>query len=81
MKHSRFRISDHAIVRYLERVRGLDMKEVRTEISEAVEAAEEHPTCGGVVRDGHVFKLRGDTVTTVVPTGHPDQRFGRKAKK
>lgn len=81
MKRSRFHITDHAIVRYLERVKGIDMVALRAEIAVKVEAAEEHPGCAGVVSGGFTYKLQGDSVCTVVQASRPDQRTGRSTTR
>lgn len=60
------RVSDHAIVRYLERVQGLDLSDLRREIEEiAAPAARCGATC--VVRDGFRYVLTDGVVVTVAP--------------
>lgn len=77
MKSSRFHITDHAVVRYLERVKGVDMKAVRREIAKAVQIAEDHPTACGVLKGGHSYKLSGNTITTVL---NPNMRPAKPNK-
>lgn len=78
MKRTRIHVSDHAVVRYLERVKGLDMCAVRAEIAAHVDLALEHDGVCGVVSGGFRYKLADLTVTTVLPASQPDQRHGRK---
>ncbi len=65
-------VSDHAILRYLERVGGFDIPRLRREISDRVQAAAD-VGAGAVVIDGHSFLIdRGDygpVVVTVLPVG------------
>lgn len=78
MKRCPFHITDHALLRYLERVQGIDMGEVRSQIAKAVAVAEEHEGCTGVVSDGFSYKIQNGAITTVIPTHEPDKRAGRK---
>lgn len=71
MKHRRFRVSDHAVIRYLERVQGVDVEAVRREISQVVATAEDHPGASGVVLNGLRYKVRDGVVTTILPTRSP----------
>jgi len=61
----RFDISDHALIRYLERVGGYDLEAVRDDLSERVHRA----TAGvsgmtAVYIDGARFVIRNGVVTT-----------------
>lgn len=67
MKHRRFRVTDHAVIRYLERVQGIDVEAIRREISEVVAVAEAHPGASGVVLNGMRYKIRNGAVTTIMP--------------
>lgn len=58
------RISDHAVIRYLERKYGFDFEAIRAEmltdpVRRAIDAGAE-----GVKFNGGVFKIKGRTVTT-----------------
>lgn len=77
MKHAAVRVSDHAVVRYLERVRGVDIRAVRAEIAEVVALAEEHPGANGVRSGGHVYRIKNNTVVTVAPTCEANLRTHR----
>jgi len=73
-------VSDHALLRYMERALGLDVEALRVEVARIVEVGIEHGA-SGVQLDGCSYKLIGDRVTTVLFTGRPDIRLGRKARK
>lgn len=66
MKKPPAQVSDHAVVRYLERVRGEDVDALRREIAQIVGEAAEAGACG-VVSGGFSYRLQGGVVTTVVP--------------
>ena len=77
MKRPRTRVTDHAVLRYLERVLGLDVERHRRQIGRLAEVGVEHGA-SGVVVGKHVLKLKGNTVTTVAPARQPDPRTGRQ---
>lgn len=69
MKRARLRVSDHAVLRYLERVGGFDIERLRQAIARRVETAVQAGACGVVV-DGWSFRIadgpHGPVVTTVI---------------
>jgi hypothetical protein len=69
MKRGRLRVSDHAVLRYLERVGGFDIERLRRDIARRVETAVQAGACGVVV-DGWSFRVKdgphGPVVTTVI---------------
>lgn len=67
----RFRASDHALVRYLERVKGMNLDRARAEIAEMVGRAEDHGR-SGVLPTGHLYRLRDGVVYTI--TAQPKQQ-------
>ena len=74
-KRPRTRVSDHAVLRYLERVQGFDIEALRSAIGRRVEAAAETGATA-VVIEGFAYQLRPDdrgvpTVTTVRPHNDP----------
>lgn len=77
MTQRRIRITDHAVLRYLERVRGLDINAVRVEIAATCKIAEDHPGATGVLSGGFRFKINTDAVVTVVPQ-HENKTHGRR---
>jgi len=60
--------SDHAVLRYLERVKGIDIEAVRAEMMTAPIDQAAAFGCDTIIRgDGSRFKLHGDIVATVLP--------------
>lgn len=76
MKKSVVIVTDHAVLRYLERVKGMDIEAVRREIGGIVDRANDHPDASGIVVDGWSYKLRNGHVTTVAPRCQPGRRTG-----
>ena len=74
-------VSDHAVLRYLERICGVDVDAVRRRIFEAAESAVKHGA-RGIVVDGIVYRLQEGYVTTCFK-GEPYrvQQQGRDAAK
>jgi len=61
-------VSDHALVRYLERVYGIDMDAIRSEILTPVVQIAEGFGCGTIIgKHGCRVMIRDGVVTTVVP--------------
>lgn len=58
-------ITDHAVVRYLERVKGIDVEAVRSEIAEIVGRGVQLGA-QSVLLDGMRYRLEGNYVVTVV---------------
>lgn len=79
MKKSRIPVSDHAVLRYLERVEGLDIERLRREIGARVDLAVDLGACG-VIIDGFSYKIEGGVVTTVLRMSQCDVRIGRKRR-
>lgn len=78
-------VSDHALLRYLERMRGIDIEKARAEIAARV-ADGVQLGASAVVSGGHRFTLSGNTVTSVVPVRshvarlpRPHEREGEEA--
>lgn len=70
MKRHRLRVSDHAVVRYLERAGGFDIERLRREIAHRVQEAVD-AGASGVLIEGHRFCIKEDAdgrpcVTTVI---------------
>ena len=68
-------VTDHALVRYLERVVGIDVEAHRREVAGLVGVAVEHGA-SALVHDGHRYRISDFRVTTVVPV-HSDPAFPR----
>ncbi len=73
-------VTDHAVLRYLERAHGLDVEHFRAHIRELVTRGAAAGATG-VIADGVKFVLQGDTVVTVLErTWHSrDLRSGPEA--
>lgn len=69
MKKPVVHITDHALVRYLERVLLVDVEGLRRRIGREIDGRliEELGTPSGVSVNGVTFKLQGKSVTTCVP--------------
>jgi len=67
MKRARVRISDHAVLRYLERVGGFSIEELRRDISQRVSASYV-PGATGIVIDGVSYRISVDQDGPVVAT-------------
>tara|TARA_R110002094_G_scaffold160396_10_gene145819 strand:- start:4979 stop:5209 length:231 start_codon:yes stop_codon:yes gene_type:complete len=62
-------ITDHAVLRYLERVNGVDVKAARADIARRMEIARGHQGLCAVVSDGFRYKIKGRAVVTVLVVG------------
>jgi len=82
MKRPRTHVTDHAVIRYLERIAGMDIEALRCRIGHAVEAAVETDATG-VVIDGWSYKLvKGEAgpVVVTVQRGRRPLNLGRKRR-
>lgn len=69
-------VSDHAIVRYMERVYGIDMDAIRAEIATPVVQIAEGFGCGTIIgKHGARILVRDGVVTTVL-----SKRMGRRSR-
>lgn len=69
-------ISDHAVLRYLERVRGIDVEAVRAEMmSPAIDTAIAFGCDAVVTGNGARLLIADDTVVTVLP-----KRVGKRPR-
>lgn len=66
MKRQPVRVSDHGIVRYLERVKGMDISAIRDEMltPERIDAIENGAT--RIIIGGHKFVVQNKTIVTVL---------------
>lgn len=63
-------VSDHALLRYLERVRGFTFEREREEIASTCRGVE----TGTVKWRGHLYEVREGRVVTITPdVGHPNK--------
>lgn len=79
MKKSRIPVSDHAVLRYLERVQGVDVERIRREIGARVDQAVDLGACG-IIIEGYSYKIEDGVVTTVLPAHRCDKRIGQKRR-
>lgn len=72
MKKPRHHVTDHALVRYVERVLGLDVEPLRNEIGRKVdEACEGHDGMSAVIIDGWRHVIRNGSIVAIEPTSEP----------
>ena len=83
MKHLPVRISDHAVLRYLERVGGFDIETLRGQLAARV-AKSAVPGVSALLIDGHRYLIKQTdhelVVATILPAGlraqnHSDDRL------
>ena len=69
MKKSEVHITDHALVRYLERAMGVDVEGLRRRIGRQVDMGilDKMPVPDAVVVNGIRYRLHGKRVTTCMP--------------
>ncbi|MEP1330125.1 hypothetical protein [Pseudophaeobacter sp.] len=77
MKRPRCRVSDHAILRYLERVQGVNINAVRRKIGKAVTLGDDFPEARGVFHGGFLYRIRNQTVVTVLPVRRNRKKSGK----
>jgi len=70
IKKPRVQVTDHAVIRYLERALGMDVETIRREIGRKVDRGADLGACG-VQIDGFVYKILDGVVTTVMPVSQP----------
>ncbi|WP_456387913.1 hypothetical protein [Profundibacter sp.] len=80
MKKPATHVTDHALVRYLERVIGFDVDGLRRHIGGIADLGIRHGA-SGVQSGGFSYKLRGNTVITITPVNYPDKRTDRSRRK
>ena len=73
-------VTDHALLRYMERVLRIDVESLRLDVARIAQVGVEHGA-SGVQAGGYSYKLEGARVTTVLTAATPNIRLGRKARK
>lgn len=86
MKKPLVRVSDHALVRYLERVIGIDCEQIRRELGARLDASYRDGACGVVIEGFSiriVEELDGPVATTVLvgTLGHPKSHRRTKSRR
>jgi hypothetical protein len=74
------RVTDHAVLRYLERAMGLNVEIVREHISQVCST----PAAFGAVcvrAEGLRFEIRNNAIVTVAPGGAEPSRLGRVLRR
>ncbi len=66
MKKPALGVTDHAVLRYMERVMGLDVEGLRLHLAREFEP-HARAGCSAVLRDGHRFVIQDRHLITVVP--------------
>ncbi len=79
MKRPAVVVTDHAILRHLERVQGIDIEAVRLELSQKVDAAVE-AGAAATVSNGIRYVLVGENLVSCVPVKSIPLR-GRKMRR
>lgn len=79
MKKPVAHVTDHAVLRYLERVKGIDIEAVRAELGHVVDKAIEMGA-GATIVDGVKYVLRDRCVVTVALAQEPPLR-GRAMRR
>ena len=73
-------VTDHAVIRYLERARGMDIDRVRAEIAELCRRGLDQGACGVKV-EGLEFRIEDGVVVTCQHPTHPDKRTGKPRRR
>lgn len=77
MKKSRHPVSDHAVLRYLERVEGVDIERLRRMIGRQVDQAVEMGA-NRLNHDGFAYVLADGVVVTIQEACRPERCRGRR---
>ncbi|MEL6478116.1 MAG: hypothetical protein AAFR17_12390 [Pseudomonadota bacterium] len=78
MKRPSATVTDHAVIRYLEREWGVDIEAVRARLRRIAQTGVENEAAA-VILNGTKYCLRGSTMTTVIRADGPRRRR-RKGK-
>lgn len=77
MKSRPHHVTEHALVRYMERVKGIDVEAYRREIARIAARADDHDGASAVLKDGFRYVLVDGRVVTVEPTVEPSVKTSR----
>ena len=80
MKRISIKVTDHAALRYLERVKGLDLDALKSEIAQVVHTAEAYEGVSGVRVDGMRYVIDQGTVITVTHLNRAEIRTAGRLK-
>lgn len=74
------RVSEHAVLRYLERVKGIDLNAIRAEMATPAVIAAISAGARSFIAPTHTIVIEGKTIITVLDAGvKPGHRKRRKA--
>jgi len=79
MKKPVIHITDHALLRYLERVLGYDVETLRRQIGHEI-SARTSGDATSVKMDGYQYRIENKAVVTITSLNRPNIRSGRKVK-
>jgi len=71
-------VTDHAVIRYLERARGVDIDAIRTEIADLCRRGLDQGACG-VLAEGLEFRIEGGAYRDLPDPEPPRQAHGHGA--
>ena len=74
MKKPAVPVTDHCVIRYMERVMGLDIEGVRRKIADDLAPAVRIGAVG-LTKDGFNYRIADGAVITVMPAGSVQRRF------
>ncbi|MET4128378.1 hypothetical protein [Roseovarius sp. MBR-6] len=80
MKKPRHPVTDHAVLRYLERVEGVDIEAIRCRIGHLADRAIEMGA-NGVVSGGFVYRIDGGHVVTVLRQSRAERGKGKGRRR
>lgn len=79
MKKPRHPVTDHAVIRYLERVQGVDIEAIRRRIGRVADQGVE-AGANGVISGGFIYRIADGVVVTVVHH-HREGPRGRRRRR
>lgn len=80
MRRNIIRVTDHALLRHLERVEGIDVDAIRVKIAAKVDTTAAHVGVTGVLVDGFRYVLDQGRVVTVMKKRHIDVHAAGRVK-
>jgi hypothetical protein len=78
---ARFHITDHALLRYLERVKGVDIEAARAEMHRTLAVGVDHEGLTGVRAGPFSFRIEDGSVTTVIRVTSRSIQTGGKRRE
>ena len=77
MKKPRHHVTDHALLRFMERAQGFDIEAIRRDLGRRIDAAcAGHEGHCGVTIDGFTFRIVDDRVVTVYDQKRREHHLG-----